>query len=204
VEQEGDHRVEILSGSAPTDQRLAAGRGFGEGQAVNFVAFRGSRHETGGRISWPLPRKSAGHGRRPGPYWARYYLGMQRLRSTRSVQFSLIVCLRDAENVTGEGDQPHHYERHHTEKRIANLCLRIFARECRKDDRCPGDEHEGVNAEQTSATANRCKGCPKCSLDDIDLMRGQRLGRVLLPYDAPGQTKLMGTRSARFQVLPSA
>ena len=33
VEQEGDHRAEILSGSAPTDQRLAAGRGFGEGQA---------------------------------------------------------------------------------------------------------------------------------------------------------------------------
>jgi hypothetical protein len=32
VEQEGDHRAEILSGSAPTDQRLAAGRGFGEGQ----------------------------------------------------------------------------------------------------------------------------------------------------------------------------
>src|SRR2546428_11484558 len=31
VEQEGDHRAEILSGSAPTDQRLAAGRGFGEG-----------------------------------------------------------------------------------------------------------------------------------------------------------------------------
>ena len=28
----GDHRAEILSGSAPTDQRLAAGRGFGEGQ----------------------------------------------------------------------------------------------------------------------------------------------------------------------------
>ncbi len=34
VEQEGDHQAEILSGSAPTDQRLAAGRGFGEGQAA--------------------------------------------------------------------------------------------------------------------------------------------------------------------------
>jgi hypothetical protein len=34
VEQEGDHRAEILSGSAPIDQRLAAGRGFGEGQAM--------------------------------------------------------------------------------------------------------------------------------------------------------------------------
>src|SRR6266699_4031758 len=33
VEQEGEHRAEILSGSAPTDQQLAAGRGFGEGQA---------------------------------------------------------------------------------------------------------------------------------------------------------------------------
>jgi len=32
VEQEGDHRAEILSGSGPTDQRLAGGRGFGEGQ----------------------------------------------------------------------------------------------------------------------------------------------------------------------------
>jgi hypothetical protein len=32
VEQEGDHRAEILSGSAPPDQRFAAGRGFGEGQ----------------------------------------------------------------------------------------------------------------------------------------------------------------------------
>src|SRR5438132_8253255 len=32
VEQEDDHRAEILSGSAPTDQQLAAGRGFGEAQ----------------------------------------------------------------------------------------------------------------------------------------------------------------------------
>ncbi len=40
VEQEGDHRAEILSGSAPTDQRLAAGRGFGEGQAVEGAAAR--------------------------------------------------------------------------------------------------------------------------------------------------------------------
>ncbi len=32
VPQESDHRARILSGSAPTDQRLAAGRGFGEGQ----------------------------------------------------------------------------------------------------------------------------------------------------------------------------
>jgi hypothetical protein len=34
VGQEGDHRAEILSGSALTEQRLAAGRGFGGGQAV--------------------------------------------------------------------------------------------------------------------------------------------------------------------------
>jgi hypothetical protein len=32
VEQEGDHRIEILSGSDLTDQRLGPGRGFGEGQ----------------------------------------------------------------------------------------------------------------------------------------------------------------------------
>jgi hypothetical protein len=32
VEQEGDHRTEILSGSDLTDQRLGPGRGFGEGQ----------------------------------------------------------------------------------------------------------------------------------------------------------------------------
>jgi hypothetical protein len=38
VEQEGDHRTEILSGSDLTDQRLGSGRGFGEGQAhVNEV-----------------------------------------------------------------------------------------------------------------------------------------------------------------------
>src|SRR5438128_4022502 len=37
VEQEGDHRAEILSGSAPTDQRLAAGRGFGEGQVSRLM-----------------------------------------------------------------------------------------------------------------------------------------------------------------------
>ena len=35
VEQEGDHRAKILSGSAPIDQRPAAGRGFGEGQGPN-------------------------------------------------------------------------------------------------------------------------------------------------------------------------
>ena len=32
VEQEGDHRTEILSGSDLTDQRLGPERGFGEGQ----------------------------------------------------------------------------------------------------------------------------------------------------------------------------
>ena len=31
VEQEKDHRAGIVSGSEPTDQPLAAGRGFGEG-----------------------------------------------------------------------------------------------------------------------------------------------------------------------------
>jgi hypothetical protein len=33
VEQKGDHRTEILSGSDPTHQPLGPGRGFGEGQA---------------------------------------------------------------------------------------------------------------------------------------------------------------------------
>ena len=45
VEQEGDHRAEILSGSVPTDQRLAAGRGFGEGQAIS-PAKLGSAHRS--------------------------------------------------------------------------------------------------------------------------------------------------------------
>src|SRR6267378_3961389 len=39
VEQEGDHRAEILSGSAPTDQRLAAGRGFGEGHRLAVLGI---------------------------------------------------------------------------------------------------------------------------------------------------------------------
>ena len=34
VKEEGDHRAGILSESASTDQRLAAGRGFGEGQGA--------------------------------------------------------------------------------------------------------------------------------------------------------------------------
>jgi hypothetical protein len=33
VEQEGDHRAEIVAGSAPTNQSFGAGRSFGEGQA---------------------------------------------------------------------------------------------------------------------------------------------------------------------------
>ena len=40
VEQEGDHRAEILSESAPTDQRLATGRGFGEGQPAVSPGLR--------------------------------------------------------------------------------------------------------------------------------------------------------------------
>ena len=32
TEQEGNHSAEILSGSAPPDQSLGAGRSFGEGQ----------------------------------------------------------------------------------------------------------------------------------------------------------------------------
>ena len=43
VEQEGDHRAEILSGSAPIDQRLAAGRGFGEGHLARRPKFWRSR-----------------------------------------------------------------------------------------------------------------------------------------------------------------
>src|SRR3989442_14830901 len=38
MKQEGDQRAEILSGSAPPDQRLATGRGFGEGQGALLVA----------------------------------------------------------------------------------------------------------------------------------------------------------------------
>ena len=34
VEQEGDHRAEILTESGPTDQRLDRGRNFGEGQGL--------------------------------------------------------------------------------------------------------------------------------------------------------------------------
>ena len=46
VEQEGDHRAEILSGSAPIDQQLAAGRGFGEGQVKGRAdERRGHRSE---------------------------------------------------------------------------------------------------------------------------------------------------------------
>src|SRR5881628_636638 len=35
AEQEGDHRAETFSGSAPPDQSLGAGRSFGEGQLVD-------------------------------------------------------------------------------------------------------------------------------------------------------------------------
>jgi hypothetical protein len=41
VEQEGEHRAQILSGSAPTDQRLAVNRGFGEGQPERYVSDQG-------------------------------------------------------------------------------------------------------------------------------------------------------------------
>ena len=37
VEQEGDHRAEIVSGSGLTDQPLAGGRGFGEGQLAEIL-----------------------------------------------------------------------------------------------------------------------------------------------------------------------
>src|SRR5438093_985023 len=37
AEQAGDHRARIFSGSAPPDQSLGAGRGFGEGQARSTV-----------------------------------------------------------------------------------------------------------------------------------------------------------------------
>ena len=40
VEQEKDHRVGIVSGSEPTDQPLAAGRGFGEGQVQDALQQR--------------------------------------------------------------------------------------------------------------------------------------------------------------------
>src|SRR5206468_11595966 len=38
AEQEGDHRVEIFSGSASPDQSLGAGRSFGDGQVEHSVA----------------------------------------------------------------------------------------------------------------------------------------------------------------------
>ncbi len=47
VEQEGDHRAEILSGSAPIDQRLAASRGFGEGQRPERSSVRRLRGGVG-------------------------------------------------------------------------------------------------------------------------------------------------------------
>jgi hypothetical protein len=37
VEQERDHRAEIVAGSEPTDQPLARRPGFGEGQARDFT-----------------------------------------------------------------------------------------------------------------------------------------------------------------------
>src|SRR5207244_12187888 len=50
VEQEGDHGAEILSGSAPTDQRLAGRRGLGEGQVAfdshGAARYRGSTFQT--------------------------------------------------------------------------------------------------------------------------------------------------------------
>jgi hypothetical protein len=42
VEQEGDHRTEILSGSDLTDQRLGPGRGFGEGHPLHISRASGS------------------------------------------------------------------------------------------------------------------------------------------------------------------
>ena len=53
MEQERDHRAEILSGSAPIDQRLGCGRNSGEGQ-MSFVwgtARRGDRANVGWRAT---------------------------------------------------------------------------------------------------------------------------------------------------------
>src|SRR5437899_10501185 len=65
LEQEKDHRAGIVSGSEPTDQPLAAGRGFGEGQRQGYRSthrrpprLRGApetvAHEAMGRIQKSL------------------------------------------------------------------------------------------------------------------------------------------------------
>ena len=48
VEQEKDHRARIVSESAPTDQPLAAGRRFGEGQVLGVVPSTASAFQSGG------------------------------------------------------------------------------------------------------------------------------------------------------------
>src|SRR5438094_2619140 len=52
VEQQGDHRAGIVSGSEPTDQPLAADRGFGEGQAGSaYSGFRSTAPATSSSCS---------------------------------------------------------------------------------------------------------------------------------------------------------
>ena len=48
MEQESDHRAEILSGTAPKDQRLGRGRNCGEGQVLRLGAERASECGDGG------------------------------------------------------------------------------------------------------------------------------------------------------------
>ena len=49
VEQERDHRAEILAGSAPADQRLGTGRGFGEGHPRPATSILPAHSRSAGR-----------------------------------------------------------------------------------------------------------------------------------------------------------
>ena len=59
VEQEKDHRAGIVSGSEPTDQPLAGGCGFGEGQGPAL----GLAYCPGGVVCGTTRRQPEGHSR---------------------------------------------------------------------------------------------------------------------------------------------
>ena len=59
VEQEKDHRAGIVSGSGPTDQPLAAGRGFGEGQYALLAEDRPGSDKAVQKHESPLARARA-------------------------------------------------------------------------------------------------------------------------------------------------
>jgi hypothetical protein len=60
VEEDGDHRAEIVSGSEPIDQSLPAGRSFGEGQGLDpkhgFTSCGRNRTATGRQGELAVPR----------------------------------------------------------------------------------------------------------------------------------------------------